>query len=267
MIAPNPIRALLVTVFLLMLGAVVARAQNDDFNFENIPVDEDQIPYIGVGAGYVNFLSIVNDPELNSVSQQLGLGDMGTTLLMHGGGGWTVVGLIPNVRLGVYGAGGSKSRSATYSVNGNDFQRTIRFHEGLTAADIDYVFPLFFRGFAITVGSMVGVSTHELTITQTQQNGVTFSDLLTRYQDTIPSTSARNRQTQISQSNLFFYPRIDFELAVSPFILLRAAAGWQLSANIGDWTDGEGTTIQSVPNIKPDGPMLHFGVFLGLFQK
>jgi hypothetical protein len=139
----------------------------------------------------------------------------------------------------------------------------MRYSVGVTAAHLDYVVPMLFPGFAVTLGTMVGASSHSLRISQTAEAGADFNTLVGGY----TAADSVNRQTLITRNNFFFYPGVNLEWAFSDFVLVRAGGGYHLSASIGDWTDTEETVVSNVPDIKPDGWMLHFGVFLGLFQR
>lgn len=262
----NTFRAVLAAMAALMLSTTAAFAQTDDFDFDDIPIDEDEIPYIGVGGGYVNFYSPSLDPQLSTFAESIGLDPFDGGLLIHGGGGWTVVGLIRNVRVGLYTGGGASVQSKVLQIGGDSYERSLRYRVDLTAGHLDYVFPMFFRGFAVIPGVMVGASGHTISVTQTQQGGASFAEVIGGY-GTADSIRFNNRQTVMTRNNVFYSPVLNFEWAANVFVLFRLGIGYHGTLSIGDWTDGEGTTINDVPDIKPDGVMGHFGVFIGLFQK
>jgi hypothetical protein len=261
-------------LFLIGLSSVATAQPNDEFDFDEIPLDEGGIAYIGVGAGYVGMLSFMNFDALNTLNHRLGFAssdDFKGPLLMHGGGGWTVIGLIPNLRLGVYGAGGSTTKSRSVAINGTDFNRTVRFDVGFTAAHIDYAIPLF-RGFAVVPGVMVGSGSNTYKVVQTQSAGANIENFLGGYSgfsDSTIGSSADNRSSTMTRSFLFVYPAVNLEYAITQFVMVRAGGGYQFTNLFNDpvWFDTEGTEIANVPDIKSNGPMVQVGIFLGLFQQ
>lgn len=271
------LRPVALLLFLVGLSSIaMAQPPSDEFAFDDIPLDEGELPYIGVGAGYVGMLSFMNFDELNTLNGRLGFSaddDFKGPLLMHGGGGWTVIGLIPNLRLGVYGAGGSTSKSRTVAINGVDYNRAVRFDVGFTAAHIDYAIPLL-RGFAVVPGVMVGSGSNTYKIVQTQTAGANIENFLGGYSGFPPSGGsstpfADNRSSTMERSFLFVYPAVNLEYAITQFVMIRAGGGYQFTGLTGTakWLDTEGTELANVPDISSDGPMVQIGVFLGLFQQ
>src|SRR5437879_6087952 len=93
----------LLSVVVLILAGVAAHAQDqgDKYDFSNIPADEQSTPYIGVGGGYLGMLTFMNYDALNKVSGSLGLGEFSGPLLYNGGGGFTAIYILKQLRLGV----------------------------------------------------------------------------------------------------------------------------------------------------------------------
>jgi hypothetical protein len=274
-IVTNPFRfPLLLLVSLLVSSAALAQPNDDEFNFDEIPLDEGALPYIGVGGGYVGFVSLMNFDALNALGSRLGMGSFDGQFWMHGGGGWTVVGLIPNLRIGVYGAAGSKVQTANPTIAGESYKRTLRYSVGVTTGHVDYVIPILTRGFAIVPGVMVGAGSDGLKLVQTRSDGEEIDNVFGGYagfaSDTviINPRAANTRQTNLERSYLFLYPGLNIEYALTQFVMLRLGGGYHMSRVRGDWNDTEGTVVTGISeDLKPDGVMLHFGVFLGLFQQ
>jgi hypothetical protein len=265
----HSLRLAALLLFLLGFVSVVsAQPPSDEFDFDEIPLDEGELPYIGVGGGYTLFLPLMNYDPLNAFSRNLGMGDFSGQLLMHGGGGWTVIGLIPNLRFGVYGAGGSKKITQGVAISGVDYDRTIRFDAGFTAAHIDYAIPIF-RSFSAVPGVMIGSGNNTLKVVQTQRTGATMDNFFGGFVG-----GSDNRQATMTRSFLFLYPAVNLEYALTQFAMIRVGGGYQYSyfGSSSAWTDtegieiAEGTTILA-NDIKSDGPMLNVGLFLGLFQQ
>lgn len=258
---------------LMLLGPIGAslRAQDtgggDEYDFSDIPVEEEELPYIGVGGGYALLVSFPQWDNLNKQAAALGIQSTsgGTDafsgpLFMHGGGGWTAIGIIKNVRLGVFGGGGSKS--ATLDTAG--FSRTMRFNAGYTAAQIDYAIPIA-RALTVVPGVMLGSVTNTLTVVQTAGGTVPFDSLFgPAYFDSSPIN--RDRLSRISSSSFLVYPVLNIEYAITQFIMLRVGGGYTFNLS-GTWRDEQDVEVTGVPKISSAGPTIQAGLFLGLFQQ
>jgi hypothetical protein len=261
------LRPLSIVLLLALVSLSAARAQNqgDEWDFSNIPVDDQALPYIGVGGGYVGMLSFIKYDELNTISRSLGLEDFSKPMILNGGGGFTAIYLIKNLRLGVYGAAGSKEVTGTVTIDTAHYKRTLHFGMGMTGVQIDYAIPLVgsliaFPGFMATYNSM------ELEAIQTQAgDNVAFGNLIS--DTTFRRTNGTlNSSSRFSRSNLFLYPAVNLEYALTQFFLLRAGVGYSLNLLPGDWKTEDGMAVNNVPDIKANGLTVQFGVFVGLFQ-
>lgn len=262
----HTLRLTALLAFLLGIASIAtAQPNGDEFDFDEIPLDEGELPYIGVGGGYTAFLSFMNFDPLNEVTAKLGMEKFGGQLLMHGGGGWTVIGLIPSLRFGVYGAGGSTTKSKSLTFAGTEYNRTVRFDAGFTAAHFDYAIPIF-RGFAVVPGFMIGSGSNTFKVVQTQAAGADQENILGGFLGGGDTLVNNNRQATVSRSFLFLYPAVNLEYAVTQFVMLRVGGGYQYTGP-GKWLDTEGTEVAGFDAIKSDGPMLQVGLFLGLFQQ
>jgi hypothetical protein len=243
-----------------------AQGAEDDYDFSEIPVEEEEIPYIGVGGGYQLVMTLMNLDELNArVAVPLGLPEFSGQFFMHGGGGWTAIGIIPNVRLGVFGGGGSKE----VSMDSGDYHRSLRFSSGYTGALIDYAITPFSK-FTIAPGVMIGGAGIALEYAQTHSDGdsATFDRLFDPPSLGGTSNNA-NRQMAIERNYFFWQPMLNLEYALTQFILVRAGGGYMFSTGKKtDWTDRHAVDVTQVPEgINADGVTLQLGVFIGLFQQ
>ncbi len=261
--------ALIVT--LILLGTGIARAQGgtgngNEFDFSDIPVDDETPPYIGVGGGYIGTYSFIKLDELNGIAEQLNVPDFKGGLWMNGGGGFTAIGLVPNLRLGVYGMGGSKYKSQNVTIGSTEYSRTIRFSTGLTVAHVDYAIPLF-RAFTLLPGLMLGAGSHTLEVGQTRMPEESFGNLVNPSRFGGDSVFGDNQFVRISRSYFALTPTVNFEYAVTQFFMLRLGATYAVTLAPSDWTDGGDIVIKDVPNVSANGLAVNIGLFVGLFQQ
>ena len=266
----------LLAVFFLMLFSIATGIAQpieeegeefDDFNFDDIPVEDAEIDYIGFGGGYLGMVSLVNYDELNNVAAGFNIGTKFEGPMLLGGGGGFLGGIIiPNTRIGVYGVGGQKEVSDT--IGGGGYKRTMRYSTGFVAAHLEYAFFLPGRGLVFFPGVMVGRSASEIELNQTKASGIPFEDIFDANGFQNPSAAADSlvRYAHITRNSLHVQPTLTLDYAVNSFLLARVGAGYGLNFG-GTWTDPSGTEISNVPEITSDGLNIHFGVFVGLFQK
>ncbi len=264
------LRFMITAAAVLLLAVSAATAQDDTtdiFDFDDLPVDDVRPPYLGVGGGYLGMLTFMNFDELNKLNREFGIDDFDGQLLLNGGGGVTAVGVIANVRLGVFGLGGSVEKSADVEIGGETYKRTMTFGVGVTAAQFDYAIPLF-EGLTAFPGTMLGAGRYSLELTQTKAQEPSFTDLMSPPSFTDPAVDNFNRSTRLHRTHLFYYPAVNLEYVPIQFLMIRAGVGYAGHAAIGgEWADQAGTEITDVPDIKADGLTLQFGVFVGLFQR
>lgn len=253
----------------LVMTATVVHAQadtTDTFDFDDIPVDDVRPPYLGVGGGYLGMLTFMNFDELNKLGTEFGLDDFSGQVFMNGGGGLTAIGVIANVRLGVFGAGGSLDRTVNVTLGGKTYTRTLRFGLGMTAAQFDYAIPIF-DGVTIFPGVMLGVGSSTLELTQTSAESPTFDDLVSASAFSDSGSVNFNRSTKLSRSQFYLNPALNFEYVPIQFLMIRAGVGYGALVGSGDWSDQAGATVSNAPDIKANGLAVQFGLFIGLFQR
>ena len=264
--------ALILALFFVSMPAL-AQGDDDDYDFSEIPVEEEERPYIGVGGGYQLMVTLFDRTALDSVSESLGMGGFDGPLYIHGGGGFTAVGIVENMRLGVYGGGGSKVVTAQLGTGDTSYDRSLRFTSGYTAVHLDYAIPVFGR-LTVAPGFMIGGGRTTLEYAQTAKSA-TFGTIFDPVALGGGSSSTLNRQATAAHTFLFLYPALNIEYALTQFILLRVGGGYAFDAgrafggnDTQTWDDGHGAEIKNVPNgLTASGPTLNVGLFLGLFQQ
>jgi hypothetical protein len=255
---------------LFLLGATLSlhAQEGDEYDFNDIPVDDQALPYIGVGGGYLGMVGFLNYDELNKIGEGLGMGaeSFKGPMWLHGGGGFTAIYVLPNVRLGIYGSGGSKEANSDVTLNTVKYKRTLRFSMAMTAVQFDYAIPLVGKLTAFP-GFLAGLNSYELNAIQYRNDSVGFGSIFgSGGFDAGDSSDHFNRETQLTSSTVFLYPAVNLEFALTQFFLLRLGAGYAFNLRYGDWETPNEVVARDVPDIKANGPIIQFGVFIGLFQ-
>jgi|GEM_PF-507769 len=248
----------------LLLGTILtatAQAQpSENFDFDDIPVDDAGQYYIAIGGGYLGMIPFMNYDPLNTLSSSLGLGMFDGPFLMNGGGGLASILVVPNIRIGVFGAGGSQLASSDVDINGSSYKRSLRFSNSVTALQLDYAIRLA-GSLTVLPGVMIGAGNRALELTQSHIDSADFGGIFTS-----AAGPGDNRYARISNGYLFYYPAVNIEYAFTKFMMLRGGVGYAGSVGSSKWSDGAGVEIKNVPDIKTDGLTVQFGLFVGLFQ-
>lgn len=261
-----------VIVFFLAVCNVVAQPPEDDgeefddFNFDDIPVEDAELDYIGFGGGYLGSVSLVNYDELNAVSNGFGIGndEFKGPMLLSGGGGFIGGIVVPNTRLGIYSVGGSKE--ATTNLEGGEYRRTMRFSTGYVAAQLEYAIFLPGSGLMLFPGVMVGRSSSDIELNQTRISGLSFNNAFSPPGFGSSGGDSLVSYAHITRNSLHLQPTATVDWAINSFLMIRGGVGYAFNFG-GTWTDPSGTEISDVPEITADGLNIHFGLFIGLFQK
>lgn len=240
----------------------------DDYNFDDIPTDDYRdLDYVGFGGGYLGMYSLVNFDAMNEIATDLGMEQFGSGMLMNGGGGFLGGVGIRNMRYGIYGLGGSKEVSQVDTIGGASYNKTLRFSSGLVAAQLDYAIFLPPDGLMVFPGVMIGRGTNRIEYNQVTDGGTGFDTLFSpgRFGGG-GNEGGLNYYSSISRSSLYVQPTLNIEYSLNQFILLRAGGGYGWNFG-GEWSDPSGAAISNVPDVSSDGFNIHFGLFVGLFQK
>jgi hypothetical protein len=234
---------------------------DDAWDFTNIAADDQALPYIGVGGGYLGMVNFLNYDELNKVSASMGLGSFSGPMILSGGGGFTAIYIVPDVRLGVFGMAGSKEVNGTIPEGTGAVKRMLRFSQGMTGVQVDWAFPVFHGALTIFPGLMAAYNTFQLEGTQTEAvDSLNFGNLL-------PAATSVDRSFRITRPYILLYPAVNFEYSLTQFFLLRVGAGYSFNFHINDWKTPDETAVTSgFPDFYGNGATIQFGFFIGLFQ-
>ena len=239
----------------LTLAFGSAKAQDDKLDklsFEETPLWDEKQPYFAVGGGFLGTFLFTNFDELNKSATAFGVGEFKSPVFLNGAQGFTAIGVVPNVRVGVLSIGGKATSQKTDTTL---LTRTMEYSTSLTGFTLDYAIQPF-KHFAIIPGVMFGLGTVAVERSQTTASR--------SYTDPLPT--ANNFFHRMDAGITVLQPNLNIEYAVTQFSMIRINAGYMMSF-VGDWKADRQTTITGVPdNINSSGLTLQFGVFVGLFN-
>jgi len=243
--------------FLLALTVTLGNIQAQDdkldkLSFEESPLLDEKQPYFAVGGGFLGTFLFTNFDELNVSATAFGVGEFKSPVFLTGAQGFTAIGVIPNIRIGVLSVGGKATSQVTDTAS---ITKTMEYSTSLTGLTLDYAIQPF-KHFAVVPGVMLGFGTVAVERSQTTASR--------SYTDPIPSTN--NYFHRLDASTIALQPNLNIEYAITQFSMIRVNAGYMMSF-MGDWKADRQTIVTGVPDkINSSGLTLQFGIFVGLFN-
>jgi len=256
---------------MLIIGMTTLKAQDDrldELTFEETVIQEEKVPYFGVGGGFVVSLF---SPDLNDVNTQLsaaGLSELSTPLTMTGALGVATIGILPNVRISIANLGGSISTSEKeFIVNQQQYVRSASLSNAYTGFGFDYAFSLA-KSLYLIPGVSGGWGTMEINTTQ-YAKGIETSN------NAIGGSPSDVNVFNHSLRNEYFMVNPGLSVEFAPALLgsdkprivtVRAHAGYALSF-MGDWKENGKSIVNNVPSsIEASGLAIQLGFMIGLFN-
>jgi hypothetical protein len=241
--------ALLLILF-FTLGVFSQDEQIDNLQFEETPVIEQRPTYFAIGAGYVGNLLFMNLDDVNSLMTKIDLPEYKGSVYTAGAHGFTGIGIIPNIRLGFFGIGGSNSVEKNDTMNFGS-----KLSVGTTGFSIDYGYVLF-QHFSLLAGINAGWSSIELEIYRTDKSN-SWGNI---------NNNQSGYFKRVEGDFWFVQPNLYMEYAITPFLMARAAAGYSFSF-APSWTISSSSELTDVPEtMNTSGLNLQFGICVGLFN-
>jgi hypothetical protein len=235
----------LLTLFVVALSIQAsAFAQDDklkDFTFDEVPT-----------------MPMFQDfTKLNETVGAITGGTLNGPMWLLGGQGFVAIGIIPNVRVGVFSVAGSSSSER----ESGGVTRRAEYNMSMTGMNIDYAF-MPFKGFAVLPGVNLGAGTVSFEASQSSGSR-TFPQ--TFPPSGLPPT-ATSYMSFIRANHFFVQPNVNLEYAFSLLTMIRLNVGYSFSF-MGDWRADKVAAIANVPSsYNASGVTAQIGLFVGLFN-
>lgn len=244
-------------MFLIMLMPIIVSAQDDEIDelpFENEPLREESLSYFVLAGGVTYDWLMINEDNLplfpNGIHNDLKLTG---PLRLSGGQGVTGIPWIKNLRVGVFGYGGSlESEIGKTTVNDVEWNEQAKLKVSMFGFSVHYAY-VPSSHFAILGGVNAGwgdviYETYTLPISHRIEY-LGYSSSMNRFQ----------------KSYFFAMPNIQLEYALANFIILRADASYNLTfAQDENWTYNTLGESSVNPDFNLNGLKVGFGIMVGL---
>ena len=217
--------------------------------------------YSWIGGGVVFGLHLPSLTDFNlSIAQPFIKQNLKEQVLMIGGQGFMPFPFVKNLRIGGVGMSGNSSVCCIPdTVDLRAVARSLTYHVGYGALTLDYSFVNANR-FHVLGGLELGLGSINI-IAQQAASRSTF-DIGSEFNS--PSTNI----THTYHAGFFIVkPQVEFEYAPLRWLMLRLAAGYQITA-MGTWTVDDAVPFKdaaALSKVKGNGAVFHLGVFLGFF--
>ncbi len=231
-------------VILLLSASLVTKAQSNDYLLSKF----------GIAGGFETFYFNFNFNEINGSLKSISLPELNSGVLTYGGGAYSYIMFIRNVRFGAVGFGGSESVSSF----SNGYYKATDFHIGGGALTVEYTLPQI-RAIQLSVGAMLGYGNVRVDL-HSHKATVAWNDIWSDF-----NSSSSSKSSNISSSFFLFSPTLNTEILLSRFVALRLGLGYQLA--IGEkWQAYEGVDLENVPqSINSQSFFINVGILVGLF--
>jgi hypothetical protein len=209
---------------------------------------------VGGGGGVTPSWYFLNTADLNDALGVKGFPRLSEDgMYLFGGRGYAYIMLVPNLRIGGLGYGGS----AEERVDIDGLYRSTKLDVSAGGVTIEYVIP--FGRFHIAFGGMIGGGSYELTMTQAENSRKTWGGLFPTQLE-----SNADRRHVMTSDFLTWQPSLTLEYEIHPFIILDLTGGW-FGGTAEEWELDEHFTVEEMPALDLNGGFLRFGVTFGLF--
>jgi len=246
---------LLMSVLLMPMFLTAQDDEIDNLPFDNEPLRDDSRSYFVLAGGLTYDFLMVNEDNLNSFFDMQSESDfkLSAPIQLTGGQGVTGIPWVKNLRVGVFGYGGSTESeiSALSGTEIGDGEAQNSLTASLFGFSVHYGY-VPFEHFAILGGLNAGWG--DVTFETFSASGEMKTDIASDF-----------RMDRFEKNYFFVMPNIQIEYALANFIILRADASYNMTVGQDEnWTQNYLGTNSVNPDFDLSGLKVGFGVMVGL---
>ena len=203
------------------------------------------------GVGITPTFLTVDYADLNDYLEGIGVPALNDGSFLMG---WKLYFYVhPSVRVGLMGAGGSKTEADASS----NITREAKVGMGFLGATGEYVFS-FMRG-DVAVGAMLGWGHADIELRQISKNPIPWDHIWDDYQ---LSEAPDNFMTILGGNFLAYQPFVRLKYKLTGWLSLEGSVGY-LGAEVSTWKQREDVDIENEPSLDFSGLIVSFGPHLG----
>ncbi len=240
----------------------------DELTFEETVIQEEKVPYFGVGGGFMVSLFSPNLSDVNTQLTTAGFSELSTPITMTGALGVATIGIIPNVRISITNLGGSASTAdKSFTTSAKNYVRSVTLSNAYTGFGFDYALSLA-KSLYLLPGITGGWGSMQINTTQYAEGANTTNNGIggTPFDPNVFNHTVNNDYFMIN-------PGVSVEFAPAllgndkpRIVTVRGHVGYTLSF-MGDWKENGKSVVNNVPTgIKASGLAFQIGFMIGLFN-
>lgn len=236
----------------------------------NAQKDEDESDYeysyfhktkIGGAGGITPIVGMFDNKELDKFLTAAGLPALGSDpMYLVGGEGYGYIMFLRNVRMGGFGASGTRTVSKLDLAS--NLRKEVEYGISYGGFLIDYVQPVAYK-LDVAFGATIGAGTIDITMRRDNGAFKDWDSLWVNYGNASTPTSNYTRKLQGAFVTL--NPHINIEYTLLTWLQLRVGVGYPLMFS-PEWKLDDQYEINSVPSkIKASGYTVNAGIMFGYF--
>lgn len=230
-----------------------------ELTFDTEPIVEQKAPYFALGGGYVGTFLFNNFDDLNDLMKKNGydFDKFDSPMYTSGFSFFTAIGIVKNLRIGVTGQTKTINNEKSIVIGNQNYKLGFDYNTYFTGFSADYGIVLF-KSFALLPGITLGYNSITLQAYQ-HKDKYNWSDFKT-------GADENNYLNKASGSFWYLQPALNIEYAVTPFLMVRLAGGYNFTFG-SSWEMNNSAELKGVPSgLNNNGMTLQLGLFLGLFN-
>jgi hypothetical protein len=215
---------------------------------------------IGGAGGFTPIAGMFDNKEMDKFLTSSGLPTLGSDpIYLIGGEGYGYIMFLKNVRMGGFGASGSKTVS---SIAAGNLKKEVEYNVSYGGFLMDYVQPIAYR-LDVALGASIGSGEINITMRRDDAGFKTWDTLWTDFGNL--STKAGSYTRKLNGTFVVFNPHINIEYSLLTWLQIRIGAGYPIMFS-PEWKLDEKYDINNVPSkIKASGYTVNAGIMFGFF--
>jgi hypothetical protein len=244
----------LVGISSLMLFAQDEEDQDRSFSYAN------RVKVGGAG-GVTPIVALFDNKNIDQFLTSAGLPKLGSDpMYLVGGEGYGYIMFLRNVRVGGFGAGGSRTVSTLDFVS--NIKREVEYSISYGGFIIDYVRPIAYK-LDLAVGASIGGGSVNITMRKDDGKFKQWDSLWSEYGDLSRRTA--NYSRRLTGGFVTLNPHVSLEYTLLTWLQLRIGLGYPIMLS-PEWKVDEKYDINLVPStIKASGYTVNGGIMFGFF--
>lgn len=212
----------------------------------------------GAAGGFSPIYVMPDLSPINNYTKQLGISSLAEKgFITWGGGGYAYVMIIPNLRIGGIGFGGTTVENNI----ANGIKNEASYSIGAGGVTVEYTLP-FISNIAVSVGALIGGGSAELKLYRNK--GLATWDGI--WDDVSTLNGDKDFESHILKNEFFtFSPTLNVDIPLSRFVAFRLGVGY-LASFSSDWRVDNDVQISNVPNdLNSSSFFVQTGLYFGFF--